>query len=204
MTRRMSITTRPGSSTGSARQGDSGDTNTTGSKPVCRRAESPVRRVWQIPLAHRLIDTARSYLGPILSMFWSAAKLTSPRCRRSTPIAAAANRRRRCAFAGCLHNATPLALRLEAAIPVVLDPMKSAPRLALRLRRGNPKISLLLIPGRSYRRGPRDALLSSGSRGNCTRAWPPVGLCCARASVNASARPASGRPEAVTHRKSFT
>jgi hypothetical protein len=65
-----------------------------------------------------------------------------------------------------MHNPLPLALRLEAAIRVVLDPAKYARRLALRLRRRrNPNVSFLIIPRRPFRRpAPRDTLLAAGER----------------------------------------
>jgi hypothetical protein len=66
-----------------------------------------------------------------------------------------------------MHNAVPLALRLEAAIRVTLDPGRYARRLALRLqRRRNPNASLLLIPrGRPFPRpAPRETLVVAGDR----------------------------------------
>jgi hypothetical protein len=66
-----------------------------------------------------------------------------------------------------MHDALPLALRLEAAIRVTLDPARYARRLAFRLRqRRNPNVSLLIIPRRPFRRpAPRDALFAAGERG---------------------------------------
>jgi hypothetical protein len=67
-----------------------------------------------------------------------------------------------------MHNAVPLALRLEAVIRVTLDPARYARRLALRLqRRRNPNASLLVAPrSRSFPRpAPRDALFAAGERG---------------------------------------
>lgn len=66
-----------------------------------------------------------------------------------------------------LHSAVPLALRLEAAIRVTLDPGKYARRLALRLqRRRNPNASLLVIPRRRPfpRPAPRETLALAGER----------------------------------------
>jgi hypothetical protein len=66
-----------------------------------------------------------------------------------------------------MHNAVPLALRLEAAIRVMLDPASYARRLALRLQRTrNPNTSLLIIPRRRDfpRPAPRDALRAAGER----------------------------------------
>ena len=66
-----------------------------------------------------------------------------------------------------MHNAWPLALRLEAAIRVVLDPARYARRLALRLRgRRNPNVSFLIIPRRRPfpRPAPRETLLAAGER----------------------------------------
>lgn len=60
-----------------------------------------------------------------------------------------------------MHSALPLALRLEAAIRVTLDPGKYARRLALRLqRRRNPNTSFLIIPhARPFPRpAPRERL----------------------------------------------
>jgi hypothetical protein len=76
--------------------------------------------------------------------------------------------RRRLRFRRVMHNAIPLALRLEAVIRVTLDPGKYARRLALRLQRTrNPNASLLVIPRRRPFPvpAPRDALLEAGERG---------------------------------------
>jgi hypothetical protein len=67
-----------------------------------------------------------------------------------------------------MHNAVPLALRLEAVIRVTLDPASYARRLALRLQRTrNPNASLLITPRRRDfpRPAPRDALRAAGERG---------------------------------------
>jgi hypothetical protein len=66
-----------------------------------------------------------------------------------------------------MHNAWPLALRLEAAIRVVLDPAGYARRLAFRLRRHrNRNVSRLIIPRRRPlpRPAPRETILAAGER----------------------------------------
>jgi hypothetical protein len=66
-----------------------------------------------------------------------------------------------------MHNAIPLALRLEAAIRVTLDPARYARRLALRLQRTrNPNASLLVIPRRRPfpKPAPRETLILAGER----------------------------------------
>jgi hypothetical protein len=115
-----------------------------------------------------------------------------------------------------LHNAVPVALRLEAALRVVLDPMTYARRLALLLnRRRNPNVSLLIIPARQCGRPwPRDrcspranAALSCITRGGVRpelfrhRTKPSC-----RASSGGNAAPcfALGRTRTAIHRKWFT
>lgn len=66
-----------------------------------------------------------------------------------------------------MHNAIPLALRLEAAIRVTLDPARYARRLALRLQRTrNPNASLLVTPQRRPfpTPAPRETLLLARER----------------------------------------
>jgi hypothetical protein len=81
-----------------------------------------------------------------------------------------------------LHDPVPLALRLEAAIRVTLDPGKYARRLALRFqRRRNPNASLLVIPPRRPfpRPAPRETLLVAGERAAALHhAWVEFGLSC--------------------------
>jgi hypothetical protein len=95
-----------------------------------------------------------------------------PRCSRRRPPPVDPHRQRNVPvtplrYRRVMHNAVPLALRLEAAIRVTLDPAKYARRLALRLQRSrNPNASLLIIPrSREFPRpAPRDALRDAGER----------------------------------------